>query len=171
MTREATIVAAIPGNRKVTEVSVHPSANRIAYRATSADGLITDVIELDLNTNRPDTIIADTLGLITGPVYSPSGSEVLVAIDQSGTENARRRQIDADVFEISLVTGARRLVTEDKPAGFNDLEPVYDPSGEFIYFSRARNIPGSTPAIFRVPRNGSRASEQVVPEGSGPTVR
>ena len=169
-TAQTTLLVTAPANRKVTEVSAHPTEDKLAYRTTSADGLVTDVFEVDLRTGARRTILADTTGLVTGPVYSPSGNEVLITLDVSGQENARRRQLDARVFEIDLANGTRRLLSNDKPAGFNDLEPAYSPSGAFVYFTRGSNVSGEAPAIFRVPRDG-RSGELVIPEGTGPTVR
>lgn len=171
VTGQSIILATVPANRKVTEVSVHPNVDRLAYRATSSDGLITDVLELELRTNRLDTIVGDTVGLVTGPVYSPSGNEVLVTIDISGQENTRRRQLDARVFEIDLVRGFRRLISVDKGSGLNDLQPTYSPSGGDIFFTRGLNTPGSVPAIFRVDRNDFDGAEQIIPEGTGPSIR
>ena len=116
-TGQSVVMTRVPAGRRVAEVSVRPDASRLAYRVTSADGLVTDVVEFDLRANLIDTIIADTTGLITGPVYSPSGNEVLVTIDVSGQENPRRRQLDARVFEFDLVRDTRRLISADKPAG------------------------------------------------------
>ncbi len=156
--------------RTAQEVTVHPSGDIFAINATSSDGLVTDILRYNRNNGLVDTLVRDTLGLITGPDFSPSGNELLVSIDLSGQERLNRRQLDATIFEIDLVTGNRRLVSTNKPAGFNDLSPTYSEGGGSIYFTRGRNALGRSPSIFRIDRNGTQA-EEIIASGSAPTLR
>ena len=172
-TGRATALLQVPSDRRVSEVSAHPDAGRYALNVVSLDGVVTDILEVRTNTGVIDTLIPDTTGLISGIEYSPSGNQLLASIDVSGRESTSLRQFDARLFEFDLVTGLRRLVSNNKPQGFNDLMGSYSADGGFIYFNRVQNTIGELPDIFRVERLQSSTTPAilVLQDASDPTLR
>ena len=174
-TGRTTALVQVGDGRRVQEVAASPDGVTYALNAVGRDGLVTDILRLRTITGDIDTLVGDTVGLISGIAFSPSGNELLVSIDLSGRELATRRQFEATLFELDLVRGTRRLVTGTKPAGVNDLAGAYSPDGSFIYFTRGSNVVGVVPSIYRVPRvpiSGTTGEVRVViPDAYAPTLR
>ncbi len=174
-TGRTTALIQIGDGRLVQEVSASPDGITFAINAVSRDRLVTDILRLRPSTGEVDTIVQDTIGLISGIDFSPSGNELLVSIDRSGRELPNRRQFEATLFEFDLVRKTRRIVTGTKPAGVNDLQGTYSRDGGFIYFTRGSNVIGVLPDIYRVLRSVTTGTNfeltRVISEASGPTLR
>ena len=170
-TRFTSNIFTLGDRRRVMEVDVHPDGGRYAVNAVSQDGLITDVLVVNPLVGSVDTIMADTTGLVTGGRFSPSGNELLLSVDMSGSEFASRRQLDAQVFEFDLVRGTRRAVNSEKPEGVNDLNAVYSGDGGSIFFTRASNVLGRIGDVYRTSDlNDASSAELFVERATHPSA-
>ena len=173
LTLRAVFVTRLPAGTQVMDVDIHPNSEEYLLGTFRDNGLVSDVMRYNSTTRLLDTLVADTVGLISGPEYSPSGNQFLVSIDLSGQENISRRQLDATLFEYDLVNGRRNSLSDNKPAGANDLSATYSPDGGFVYFTRGSNASNANRGIWRVNRdnNGVNSAVEVVAQATGPTLR
>ncbi|MFK8057451.1 MAG: carboxypeptidase regulatory-like domain-containing protein [Saprospiraceae bacterium] len=169
-TRRVTRIRTFQGAETVQEVTASPIVGTFAVNLVSNNGLQNTVLSFSTINAIIDTIMADTVGLVSGIEYSPSGNQILMAIDQSGQESQTLRQLDAQLFEFEIATGVRFNVSGGKAAGLNDLSPSYSVDGAFIYFTRGSNRLDREPAIWRVARNATNA-DLVMDRGRNPTLR
>ena len=169
-TRRVTNLRTFQTTDQVNEVSASPNSGTYAVNMLGNGGLRTTVLTFSTSSSATDTIMQDTLGLVSGIDFSPSGNQIVMAIDQSGQETPTLRQLDAELIEFNLINGMRFNYSTGKAAGLNDLSPEYSVDGAFIYFTRGSNRLDVEPGIYRVTRNNTNA-QMVIDRGRNPTLR
>lgn len=102
---------------------------------------------------------------VSNPVLSIDGGEVLFSMDINDFRDETGRQADARLFELYLNDRTLRDLSAStgsnnnnavKPAGTNDLDPRYSPSGQNIIFTNVLNDGVSEPSLYSTNLNGNR---------------
>lgn len=84
-------------------------------------------------------VIADSPGSIGGAEFSINGNYLLYTQDVAGFENASGRQLDSRIFLYDLTTFTTIDISEEKPAGTNDLDAHFSPDGSKVIFVNTNN--------------------------------
>lgn len=95
------------------------------------------------------------------PAFSVTGRQLIFSADSSGFTNVQGRQLDARLYlldlttngltDLSVFTGNQSGVNlNNKPAGTNDIDPLFSPNGAQIIFTNADNSDAGTPAVYSI---------------------
>jgi Tol biopolymer transport system component len=123
-----------------------PDGEAIVYarrRDTPEGYLYADLYELDLDTQEETRLTVDQRA--TGPAFAPDGLRIAFVVQRDGTTNLYVLNRDTEVTEA--------LTSWDDGTQVSD--PVWHPSGEWIYFARLD------------PEGHGRDLWQIRPDGSG----
>ncbi len=82
----------------------------------------------------PELLMDNPMGSVGGPALFIDGSQMLVTVDQYGNQSASGQQLDARIMHYNLGNGQLTDLSENKEAGFNHLDPRYDPTGAEVIF-------------------------------------
>lgn len=95
------------------------------------------------------TVLSRNNNRVGNPVFSIDGKQLVFTIDQGDVRNEQGRQADARIYRLDLGSNALTEVTSTgnngnnntttKPAGTNDLDPRYDPTGTKLIFTNTDN--------------------------------
>ncbi len=123
--------------------------NRIAYRTTG-----TSIYDNELNVLTVDAGISRLVytrrdARVGNPMFSVSARQLAFSADSSSFQNEQGRQLDARLYLLDLTTNRLTDVSAlqtntnqtqtNKPAGTNDLEPRFSPTGSQLIFTNTDN--------------------------------
>jgi dipeptidyl aminopeptidase/acylaminoacyl peptidase len=130
------------------ETNVHtfmeaPENSRLSYPSFSPDGkhivasksygpYQSQIVVLDAN-GREEVELTEGKGSRTTPSFSPDGSKILFVFSPLPETGSTKKNVDQDVFEIDLVSGDIRQLTDFQ--FYHLLYPQYFPDGERFIFS------------------------------------
>lgn len=103
-----------------------------------------------MNSDGSDTvrIVDDLPGIVENPTFSIDGKQVMYTQDASGFNAQDGRQLDARIYILDLTSMAVVDVSDNKPAGTNDLQPRFSPNGAQIIFVNTSNEGDKTKSIY-----------------------
>ncbi len=113
------------------------------------------IYTIDQSGNFLNLVQSDIAGSTTGGAFSIGGDEVVFSQDVSGFEAPDGRQLDAQIFIRNVNTQQLINLSEDKPAGTNDLDPRYSPDGSLIIFTNTNNDGISPKSIYSMKLDGT----------------
>ena len=113
------------------------------------------IYTIDQMGNFINLVQGDVPGSTTGGAFSIAGDEVVFSQDVSGFQNPDGRQLDAQIFIRNVNTQELIDLSEEKPAGTNDLDPRYSPDGAFIIFTNSNNDGISPKSIYKMNLDGT----------------
>jgi len=116
-----------------------PFGGKIALRTTGTFGYQSSILLMDEASNFLDTLVQDEPGSTGNPDFSIDGTKILYSHDVSGLDSQDGRQLDAHIFLLDLASKNVTDLSQDKPAGTNDLEPRFSPTGAVVIFSNSNN--------------------------------
>lgn len=137
-----------------TECDWNGQNNRIMARTTGNNTFNSAIYLFDVQGNYLLQMIPDNNGSTGGGVFSIDGNTILYTHDSSGFESVEGRQLDANIFTRHLLTQISTNVSNEKPAGTNDLDPQYSPDGSKIIFTNTNNDGISPRSIWMVDLDG-----------------
>lgn len=142
-------VSQAPPGRVFAGCDWTPQGNRIAYRTTSTSIYDNELNVLSVDANLSQTVLIRRGSRIGNPVFSVSGSQLAFSADSSSFQNEQGRQLDARLYLLNLTTNILTDVSSlqtntnqnqtNKPAGTNDLEPRFSPTGSQLIFTNTEN--------------------------------
>jgi Tol biopolymer transport system component len=123
--------------------------NRIAYRTTGTSVYDNELSVLAADGGQLRTVLVRRDGRVGNPVFSVNGRLLTFSADSSNFQNEQGRQLDARLYLLNLATNALTDVSSlqtntnqnqsNKPAGTNDLEPRFSPTGSQLIFTNTDN--------------------------------
>jgi TolB protein len=149
-----TLVATAPAGRHFRACDWTEINNRVVVETVGALPYDTEIRLVNLATAQDSTIISNLPGTVQSPSFSVDGTKVLYTYDISGFEISNGRQLDSHIFLYDLVTGLSTDLSGDKPAGTNDLNPRFSPTGAEIIFENAANDNSGVITIWKMSAAG-----------------
>lgn len=134
----------------ISEVDVSETANIIALKTNNLSGYNISIFTIDFNGNVLDSILTGVNGAASGLNLSVTNQMVLYSYDVSGFESANYRRLDSRLFVYYWLTNLTLDVSENKPDGTNDLEPIFSPNEAFAIFTNTSNDGISQKDIYKI---------------------
>lgn len=127
-----------------------PQGNRIAARTTGTSLYDNELSVFNSDGSAARTVYVRRTARVGNPVFSVNGQQVLFSADSTDFQNEQGRQLDGRLYRLNLVSGAIVDLSQNqatsnqtgqsgKPAGTNDLEPRYSPTGASVIFTSTEN--------------------------------
>ena len=145
-----TLIYQTPDGSLISEVDVSESQNIIALKTNDLDGYNVSIFTINFGGTVLDTILSGVNGGASGLNMSVTNQTVVYSYDVSGFENANYRRLDARIFIYDLVADTTTDVSDNKPSGTNDLEPIFSPNEAFVVFTNTSNDGISEKFIYRL---------------------
>ena len=145
-----TLIYQTPDGSLISEVDVSESQNIIALKTNDLDGYNVSIFTINFAGTVLDTILSGVTGGASGLNMSVTNQTVVYSYDVSGFENANYRRLDSRIFIYDLVADTTTDVSDNKPSGTNDLEPIFSPNEAFVVFTNTSNDGISEKFIYRL---------------------
>jgi len=134
-----TLIYQTPDGSLISEVDVSEAQNIIALKTNNLDGYNVSIYTINFGGTVLNTILTGVNGGASGLNMSVTNQTVVYSYDVSGFENANYRRLDSRIFVYNLVDDTTTDVSENKPSGTNDLEPIFSPNEAFVIFTNTSN--------------------------------
>ncbi len=144
------LVYQTPDGSLISEVDVSENANIIALKTNDLDGYSISIFTIDFNGNILDSILTGVPGAASGLNLSVTNQKVLYGYDVSGFESSNYRRLDSRLFVYDLIDTTTIDISDNKPNGTNDLEPIFSPNEAFVIFTNTSNDGISQKDIYRL---------------------
>ncbi len=128
-----------PDGSLISEVAVSEDRELIVLKTNNLDGYDVKIITIDRYGMLIDTILDGVDGAVSGLDISFDKQRILYAYDISGTENIEYRRLDSRMFIYDMVAMTTTDISDNRPNGTNDLEPIFAPNEAFVMFTNTSN--------------------------------
>lgn len=120
----------------ISEMVVSKNANLIVLKTNNLNGYNVSFITIKKNGDFIDTLMSGLPGAASGLDLSVTNNEILFSYDESGFQSNDYQRRDSKIFTYNIATGGPRVnISNERPNGTNDLEPVYAPNEAFVIFT------------------------------------
>lgn len=133
------LVYQTPDGSLISEVDVSETDDIIALKTNDLDGYNVSVYIIDFAGNVLDNILSGMPGAVSGLNLSVTNNFLVYSYDVSGFENVNYRRLDSRVFVYDIANDTTQDVSDNKPGGTNDLEPIFSPNEAFVIFTNTSN--------------------------------
>ena len=123
----------------ISEVDASETANIIALKTNNLDGYNVSIFTIDFDGNILDTVISGAPGAASGLNISVTNKLLLYSYDVSEFQNISYRRLDSRIFVYDWDSDITYDISQSKPSGTNDLEPVFSPNEAFAVFTNTSN--------------------------------
>ena len=123
----------------ISEVDASETANIIALKTNNLDGYNVSIFTIDFDGNILDTVISGAPGAASGLNISVTNKLLLYSYDVSEFQNISYRRLDSRIFVYDWDSDITYDISQSKPSGTNDLEPVFSPNKAFAVFTNTSN--------------------------------
>lgn len=89
-------------------------------------------------------------GAASGLNLSVTNNFLVYSYDVSGFESDDYRRLDSRIFVYDIAAETTTDVSDNKPGGTNDLEPIFSPNEAFVIFTNTSNDGISEKFIYRL---------------------
>jgi TolB protein len=149
-----TLVATAPAGRHFRSCDWTAIGNQVIVETVGILPYDAEIRLIDL-TDGSDSIIVNNLpGTLQSPVFSIDGTKMLYTYDVSEFEIPNGRQLDSRIFLYDFSSGLSTDLSEDKPAGTNDLHPRFSPTGAEVIFENSANDNSGIITIWKMDVTG-----------------
>lgn len=132
----------------ISEVDVDQEHQIIALKTNNLDGYNINIFTINFQGDLLNTVLTGVTGASSGLNLSVTGQKLIYAYDVSGFESFDYRRLDSRIFEYDLNTNMATDISYNKPAGTNDLDPVYSPNEAQVIFTNTSNDGISQQNVF-----------------------
>ncbi|MFD2432103.1 hypothetical protein ACFSO9_00285 [Mesonia maritima] len=132
----------------ITECNVSEDDAKIALITNNVNGYNAKIFVINQNGAIINTVIQNQPGAVGGLEFSTDGDELLYTRDLSGFENPNYRQLNSHMFIYNFTSQTATDISQNKPAGTNDLDPRFSPTGAEVIFVNTNNDALSEKRVF-----------------------
>jgi TolB protein len=149
------LITKAPEGKNFREMTFNFDESKLLLMSLGEDLFDQQILIFDLSTNKLDTVYQNEKGIISSPVFSIDGTAILFTKDISGFRSLEGRQLNTHIYRMDI--GADTLIdlSEHKPMGTNDLNPMYSPDGSKIVFVNCSNVIGAQKNIWVMDADGN----------------
>lgn len=157
-------VTQAPAGRTFAGCDWTSQGNRIAYRTTGSSVYDNELSVLTVDGGQTQSVFTRPGSRVGNPVFSVSGRQLAFSADSSMFQNEQGRQLDARLYLLNLTTGSLTDISSlqtntnqnltNKPAGINDLEPRFSPTGSQLIFTNTDNTGTGQRNVFTIDIDG-----------------
>lgn len=144
------LVYQTPDGSLISEVDVSETDNLIALKTNDLDGYNVSIFTINFAGTVLKTLISGMPGAASGLNLSVTNNFLVYSYDVSGFQSANYRRLDSRIFVYDIVADTTEDVSDNKPAGTNDLEPIFSPNEAFVIFTNTSNDGISERFIYRL---------------------
>jgi hypothetical protein len=137
-----------PDGSLISEVAVSDNSDLIVLKTNNLDGYDVKIYTITFAGNQTSTILENVDGAVSGLDISVDNQRVLYSYDVSGFEDPSYRRLDSRMFIYDTVAMTTTDISDNKPSGTNDLEPIFSPNEAFVMFTNTSNDGISPKAIY-----------------------
>lgn len=134
-----TLIAKAPANRHFRMVDWTDRGDKIVAQTIGSNINDAEIYIMNADGSDMQLLVENVPGRVESPSFSIDGSEVLYTRDVAGFENAEGRQLNSHIFRRKVDGSGLVDLSENKPAGTNDLLPRYSPNGAKVIFVNTPN--------------------------------
>ncbi len=143
----------------ISEVDVDETHNLIALKTNNLEGYNVSIFTINFNGDIQDTVLTNAAGAASGLNLSVTGKKLLYSYDVDEFQSPNYRRLNSRMFLYDLVLDTAADISGDKPAGTNDLEPIFSPNEAFVIFTNTSNDGNSPRHISTLPINDPDSRE------------
>ena len=139
-----------PDGSLISEVVVSETSDLIVLKTNNLQGYDAKIYIINEAGVVLDTILDGVDGAVGGLDLSIDDQKVLYSYDVSGFENEDYRRLDSRMFIYDRTTMTATDVSDNKPDGTNDLDPIFSPNEAFVMFTNTSNDGLSQKDVMRL---------------------
>ncbi len=149
------IIATAPDGKHFREITVSQDGEKLLLLALGQDQFDREIYTMNKSGTTEELIYKETKATIESPVFSIDRKSILFTKDISGFRSLEGRQLNTHIYRMDI--GADTLIdlSEHKPMGTNDLNPMYSPDGSKIIFVNCPNVIGARKDIWVMDADGN----------------
>jgi len=134
-----TLVYQTANGHLISEIDKNDTTNVIALKTNNLDGYEVEIFTIDTAGTLLETVLTGIVGAAGSINLSVDGTTLLFAQDISGFESSDYRQLDSHLFIYTFSDGTSLDISEEKPAGTNDLDARFAPNEAAVIFVNTSN--------------------------------
>lgn len=135
----------------ISEIAVSENTDLIVLKTNDLSGYNISIYTIDFSGTVLDTLIAGVPGAAGGLDISVTNTKIVYSYDVSGFQSADYRRLDSRIFTYNISTSGPPVdVSDEKPNGTNDLEPIFSPNEAFVIFTNTSNDGISQKDVFQL---------------------
>ncbi|RFN59963.1 carboxypeptidase-like regulatory domain-containing protein [Marixanthomonas ophiurae] len=139
-----------PDGSFISEVDVSENDDIIALKTNNINGYDISIFTIDFEGNVLNNILSGVDGGASGLNLSVTNQMVLYSYDVSGYESNNYRRLNSRMFVYDMVEDTNTDISDQKPNGTNDLEPIFSPNEAEVIFTNTSNDGISQRDIYTV---------------------
>jgi TolB protein len=153
-----TVITQAPADRHFREMDWTEVGNQLVLQTIGTRIYDAEIYLYSPQEDSLRLLVANHPGQLHSPSFSIDGQEVLFTYDASGFQSLEGRQLDSRIYRVPTNTSPDSIqwmdVSQNKPAGTNDLRPRYSPDGAKIIFENAPNDDPSRASVWIMDLSG-----------------
>jgi len=142
------VIAEAPEGMNFKECAVSPTGDKIAVVAQGRSYYSNALYIMNIDGSDMEVLVEDLPGALGHPNFSIDGQTIVYYYDVSEFEFIDDRLLDAHIFTINTDGTNNTDLSDDKPPGTNDIDPVWSPDGAKIIYVNVPNVGSSQPDIY-----------------------
>ena len=139
-----------PDGSLISQVDVSETDDIIALKTNNINGYDISIFTIDFEGNVLNNILSGVDGAAGGLNLSVTNQMVLYSYDVSGFEGNNYRRLNSRMFVYDMVEDTTTDISDQKPNGTNDLEPIFSPNEAEVIFTNTSNDGISQKDIYTV---------------------
>lgn len=144
------LVYQTPDGSLISEMSVSEKSNLIALKSNNLDGYDVKIFTIDFSGTILSTVLTGVSGAASGLDLSATNKNILYSYDVSGIPSSDYRRWDSRIFIYDMTSGVATEISAEKPAGTNDLEPIFSPNEAFVVYTNTSNDGISQKEVYKL---------------------
>lgn len=153
-----TVITQAPADRHFREMDWTGVGNQLVLQTIGTRIYDAEIYLFSPQEDSLRLLVANHPGQLHSPSFSIDGQEVLFTYDASGFQSLEGRQLDSRIYRVPTNASPDNIqwmdVSQNKPAGTNDLRPRYSPDGAKIIFENAPNDDPSRASVWIMDLSG-----------------
>ncbi|MBJ6369591.1 carboxypeptidase-like regulatory domain-containing protein [Snuella sedimenti] len=134
----------------ISECVLSEDDSLIVLKTNDVSGYGVSIYTINSSGTVLHSVLENVLGAAGGLDITVDNKKILYWYDVSGFENATYRQLNSSVYLHEFASSTKVLVSSQKQAGFNDIDPRFSPNDAEVIFMQTSNDGISQKDILKV---------------------